>query len=326
MGFARTIDFIDSGTQGLYGAAETTRVCMQPISSRPAARVPVNGIELCYDTFGDRSSPPLLLIMGLGTQMIAWEEAFCEELAGRGYFVVRFDNRDVGLSSKLSQHGMPDVVSLFSQALMGKPVKAPYTLRDMANDTVGLLDALDIERAHIVGASMGGMIGQEMAIHHPQRMLTLTSIMSSTGDPKLPTATPEAMAVLFAPPAKTREAFIENYKRVWTVLRGPGFPLDAAKDPERAARVWDRGVNPEGRARQLVAILASGDRTAALANVRVPTLVIHGDIDPLARYEGGVATAKAIPGARLVTIKGMGHALPIPLWPQLIDAIAGHAR
>jgi pimeloyl-ACP methyl ester carboxylesterase len=288
--------------------------------------VSANGIEICHDTFGDRTAPPLLLVMGLAAQMIAWDETFCEQLAARGYFVIRFDNRDIGLSTKFPQHGTPDLMALLGQALLGKPVTASYTLRDMAADAVGLLDALGIRRAHVVGASMGGAIGQEMAIHFPDRLLTLTSIMSSTGDPSLPQATPEATAVLLSPPPKDRESYFEAYKRTWSVLRGPGFPLDEAKDLERAARAWERGLNPPGVARQLAAILASGSRTAALAAVRVPTLVIHGDADPLVRHEGGVATAKAIPGARLLTIKGMGHALPISMWPQLIDAIAAHAR
>ena len=288
--------------------------------------VPANGIELCYDTFGDRAAPPLLLIMGLAAQMIAWDEAFCEQLAARGYFVIRFDNRDIGRSTRFPQHGAPDLMALLGQALMRKPVTAPYTLRDMAADAASLLDALGIARAHIVGASMGGAIGQEMAIHFADRVITLTSIMSSTGDPSLPQATPEAMAVLLAPPPKDRDSYFESYKRTWAVLRGPGFPLDEARDLQRAARAWERGLNPPGVARQLAAILASGDRTAALASVRVPTLVIHGDADPLVRHQGGVATAKAIPGARLVTIKGMGHALPISMWSQLIDAIAEHAR
>ena len=291
-----------------------------------AARASANGIELCYDTFGDRSKPALLLIMGLAAQMIAWDEEFCQRLAAHGYLVIRFDNRDIGLSTKFPQHGAPDLMALLGQALMGKPVAAPYTLRDMAADAVGLLDALGIDRAHVVGASMGGAIGQEMAIHHGARLRSLTSIMSSTGDPRLPQATPEAMAVLLAPPPTDRESYFESYKRTWAVLRGPGFPLDEAKDLERAARAWERGLNPPGVARQLAAILASGDRTAALAAVRVPTLVIHGDADPLVRHEGGVATAKAIAGARLLTIQGMGHALPISMWPQVIDAIAAHAR
>jgi pimeloyl-ACP methyl ester carboxylesterase len=285
-----------------------------------------NGIEICHDTFGDRTAPALLLVMGLGAQMIAWEEEFCERLASRGYFVIRFDNRDIGLSTKFPQLGTPDLMALMGQALMGKPVVAPYTLRDMAADAIGLIDALGIERAHVVGASMGGAIAQEMAIHYPARLRSLTSIMSSTGDRNLPQASPEAMGVLLAPPPTDKDGYFQSYQRTWAVLRGPGFPLDEAKDLERAARNWERGLNPPGVGRQLAAILASGDRTAALGTVRVPTLVIHGDADPLVRHEGGVATAKAIPGARLLTIKGMGHALPISMWPQVIDAIAAHAR
>jgi pimeloyl-ACP methyl ester carboxylesterase len=285
-----------------------------------------NGIELCYDTFGDPDAPPIMLIMGLATQMIGWDEAFCSELAARGYHVVRFDNRDIGHSTRFPQAGTLDLVALLGQALAGKPVLAPYTLRDMAADTVGLMDALGMARAHVVGVSMGGGIAQEMAVHFGDRLRSLTSIMSSTGDPSLPQATPEAMAVLMAPPPKTQEEYFEAYQRTWKVLRGPGFPLDEAKDLERARRNWERGLNPPGVARQLAAILASGNRTAALAGVRVPTLVIHGNADPLVRVEGGRETARAVPGAKLLVIEGMGHALPMPMWPQLIDAIAAHAR
>jgi pimeloyl-ACP methyl ester carboxylesterase len=199
-------------------------------------------------------------------------------------------------------------------------------LRDMAADTVGLLDSLGIQRAHVVGASMGGAITQEIAIHHPARLLSLTSIMSSTGDPSLPQAKPEALAVLMTPPAKDRQGYLDNYVRTWKVLRGPGFPEDEARDLERANRAYDRGLNPPGVARQLAAIIASGNRTDALKAVRVPTLIIHGDADPLVPVEGGVATARAIPDAKLLRIPGMGHALPISLWGQLIDAIAAHAR
>ena len=297
-----------------------------PVRHTEPALAKANGIELCYDTFGDPAAPGLLLIMGLGTQMIGWDEGFCGELASRGYFVVRFDNRDIGLSTKFPQAGTPDLMTLLGQALMGKAVAAPYTLRDMAADTVGLMDALGLARAHVVGVSMGGAIAQEVALHHGNRVRSLTSIMSSTGDPGLPQAAPEAMAVLMSPPPKSREEYFESYKRTWNVLRGPGFPLDEAKDLERAQRNFERGLNPPGVARQLAAILASGNRTAALGSVRLPTLVIHGDADPLVRVQGGEATAKAIPGAKLLVIKGMGHALPIPMWPQIIDAIAAHAR
>ncbi len=286
-----------------------------------------NGIDICYDTFGDPGAPPMLLIMGLGTQMIGWDEGFCSELAARGYYVVRFDNRDIGHSTKFPQGGAPDLMALLGQALMGKPVAAPYTLKDMAGDTVGLMDALGCQRAHVVGVSMGGAIAQEVAMHHAGRVRTLTSIMSSTGDPALPQATPEAMSVLMSPPPKTKEEYFEAYKRTWKVLRGSGdFSLDEARDLERAQRNFERGLNPQGVGRQFAAILASGNRTAALGALRMPTLVIHGDIDPLVRIQGGEATAKAVPGAKLLVVKGMGHALPISLWPQVIDAIAAHAR
>lgn len=297
-----------------------------PVRRSQPGLAKANGIELCHDTFGDPAAPPLLLIMGLAAQMIAWDEDFCSQLASRGYWVIRFDNRDIGLSTRFPQHGTPDLMALLGQALMRKPVSAPYALRDMAADAVGLLDALKVDKAHVVGVSMGGGIVQEMAINHGGRLRSLTSIMSSTGDPGLPQAKPEAMAVLLAPPPKSREEYFKSYVRTWAVLRGPGFPLDEAKDLERAARAWDRGLNPPGVARQFAAILASGNRTEALKAVRVPALVIHGDADPLVRVEGGHATAKAIAGAKLLVIEGMGHALPISMWPQLIEAIAGHAR
>jgi pimeloyl-ACP methyl ester carboxylesterase len=292
--------------------------------SEPAF-VRANGIEICYDTFGDPGAAPLVLIMGLAAQMIAWDDEFCGSLAARGYRVIRFDNRDVGLSTKLAQCGKPDVVALLQRVSKGEPIDAPYTLRDMAKDTVGLLDALDLERAHIVGASMGGAIGQTLAIHHPERMRTLTSIMSTTGDPSVPPPTPAALAVLLAPRPVDREAYFKSYLQTWSVLRGPGFPLDEARDLERAAKNFERGLSPDGVARQLAAIIASGSRKDALRAVKVPTLVIHGDADPLVRVEGGIDTANTIPGAKLTIIKRMGHALPISMWPEIIDAIASHA-
>ncbi len=284
-----------------------------------------NGIELCWDSFGDPAATPLLLIMGLASQMIAWDDAFCAQLAtAGGHRVIRFDNRDIGHSTHFPQLGVPDIAALMAQAMAGEPVSVPYLLRDMANDVVGLLDALKIARAHIVGASMGGAIGQELAIHHPQRMLSFTSIMSSTGDPTLPPPTREAMAILFTPSPPTLEEYLPHYARVWHVLRGPGFPLDEARDAERARAVFARGLNPAGVARQLAAILASGNRKPALRGVRVPTLVIHGDADPLVPVECGVDVANAIPGARLLRIPRMGHALPISMWPQMIEAIVQH--
>ena len=294
-------------------------------SPAPAASVRANGIDIVYDTFGDPRAAPLILIMGLASQMIAWDEEFCRDLAARGFWVIRFDNRDIGLSSKLDQYPAPNLGALLQQQILGRPVDAPYTLRDMARDTVGLMDALGIEQAHVAGASMGGAIAQEMAIHFPDRLRSLTSIMSSTGEPGLPPPRPEAMAVLLTPFAGDWPGYLANYLRSWKVLRGPGFALDEARDAVRAQLNFTRGLSPAGAARQLAAIIASGSRKDALQAIHVPTLVIHGDCDPLVPVEGGVATAKAIPGARLIIIKGMGHALPVSTWPQIIDAIAQHA-
>ena len=290
------------------------------------AKLQANGIEIEYDHFGDRGADPLLLIMGLGAQMILWEEEFCGGLAERGHFVVRFDNRDAGLSSKFGEHGTPNLIEMMTKGASGQPVEAPYLLNDMADDAAGVLDALELDTAHVVGASMGGMIAQAVAIRHPQRVRTLTSIMSSTGNPELPPADPEAMAVLMRERPKTREESIEAAVSAQKVLSGPGFPFDEARIRERAARVYDRAFYPEGMARQMTAIVASGNRKPELANVSAPTLVIHGDADPLVPIAGGHDTAEAVPGAELLVIEGMGHDLPPGAWPRVIDAITEHAK
>lgn len=299
---------------------------MNAIPRRPEALVRANSIELCWDEFGSPDAPPMLLIMGLGAQMILWHDGFCEALANRGFRVIRFDNRDIGRSQRMSGGEGIDFPQLMAAAMQGKKIDAPYDLLDMARDAAGLLDALGIAKAHIVGCSMGGAIAQEMAIHLPNRMLTLTSIMSTPGDPRLPPPTKEATELLMAKPPTTRDDYIAAFERTWRVLRVGSFPQDEATDVDLGARVFSRGLNPAGVGRQLVAIFASGNRTQALGAVKVPTLVIHGNVDPLVRYEAGIATAKAIPGAVLVTIGGMGHALPIPMWPQMVDVIAAHAR
>ncbi len=283
-----------------------------------------NGQRLCYETFGNAPDPALLLIMGLGAQMILWDDAFCEKLAAHGLHVIRFDNRDIGRSSGMAQPVRIDLPSLMLQAMQGKPIASPYKLADMARDAAGLLDHLNIKAAHIAGASMGGMIAQELAINLPERVLSLTSIMSSTGARGLPGPTPSAAAVLMAPPPDGRASYIDAFCRNWRVLRAGVFPEDEARDPVRAARLWDRGINPAGAARQLLAIFASGDRTPRLRGVRAPTLVIHGAADPLVPLAAGRATAAAIPGARLHVIEAMGHAIPISVWPEVIEAIAGH--
>lgn len=296
----------------------------------PRARL-ANGIELEYDTFGDPTDPPLVLVMGLGAQMILWEEDFCAALAAAGFHVVRFDNRDVGLSTQLDALGLPNVFEAMQAAFAGKPVSAPYTLDDMADDTVALMDVLGIARAHVVGASMGGMIAQTIAIRHPERLFSMTSIMSTTGDVTLPPATPEAMRVLLTPPPPDREGNIARALEAWKVIGSPKFPLDEERMRTIFERAFDRGYHPAGVARQMTAIMASGDRTAKLGAVRVPSLVIHGDADPLVRIEGGRATAAAIPGAELVVIEGMGHDLPRGVWAEIIDAVGelaerAHAR
>ena len=296
------------------------------VAHTEARMIASNGISLCCDTFGDPSAPPLVLIMGLSAQMISWDEEFCRGLADRGLYVVRFDNRDIGKSTSLDHLGVPNTMALMAKAAIGLKPKVPYTLRDMALDTAGLMDALSLQRAHVAGVSMGGGIVQEMAIHLPERLLTMTSIMSSTGDPGLPPPTAEALALLFAPAPKTRDAYLVHHVKVLRTLRGPHFDEDIVSDAERAGRNFDRGLNPAGSARQLAAIFASGNRTPALTRVKTPTLVIHGDADPLIRVAGGRATAAAITGAKLEILPGMGHTLPRPLWPRIIDLIAAHCR
>jgi pimeloyl-ACP methyl ester carboxylesterase len=284
-----------------------------------------NGVDLCYQTFGDATRPAMLLIMGLGTQMLGWDEVFCTQLAARGYHVIRFDNRDIGRSTWLDHLGTPNPMALFAKVAMGFRPTVPYTLADMAADSVGLLDALGIDRAHVVGASMGGMIGQQIAIDHPQRMLSFTSMMSTTGDPKLPSAKPDAAAMLVAKPAKGEDDFVVLHRRLMKMLRAGDFPEDEVLDAQRARRSWARGYHPAGSARQLAAIIASGNRAQSLAGVAVPTLVIHGRHDPLVPVEGGMATAAAIPGARLLILERMGHALPLASWAEVVAAIAAHA-
>jgi pimeloyl-ACP methyl ester carboxylesterase len=290
-----------------------------------ASRVAANGIEIVYDTFGEPSAPPMLLVMGLGAQMIAWDDEFCQALAAAGYWVIRFDNRDVGLSTRFEEAGVPDLPTLMQALLQGEEIESPYLLQDMADDAVGLLDAIGVARAHVLGVSMGGMIVQEMAIHHADRVMTMTSIMSSTGNPALPPPTAEAMAVLLKPTSADRASHIESSVAASRVLSGPGLPLDEDQLRVRAGEAFDRGLSPTGTPRQLAAILASGSRKEALKTISVPTLVIHGDADPLVPVEGGIETAEAVPGAELLIIKGMGHSLPPVIWPQVIEKIVGHA-
>jgi len=295
------------------------------LAHQPPQIARANGIDICYEIFGDPAAEPLLLIMGLGAQMIHWDDDFCRQLAARGFRVIRFDSRDIGKSSHLSGGKRLTPFELIKLRLLKIPVAATYKLIDMAKDTVGLMDVLGIQSAHLVGASMGGMIAQEVALSFPQRVRSLTSIMSTTGNPKVPPPTRQASAMLMAPPPTTKEEFLTRFAQTWKVLRVGSFPLDEAKDRERAERTFARGLNPAGVGRQLRAILASGSRKERLRAVKAPTLVIHGTVDPLVRPEGGKDTAASIPGAKLLMIDGMGHALPISMWGMVIDAIARHA-
>ena len=276
------------------------------------------GLDIAYERFGERTGPPVLLVMGVAAQMLNWPDDFCAELAARGLQVIRFDNRDAGLSSHLSEAPVPDLPA----ALAGDTSTAAYTLSDMAADAVGLLDALGIDSAHIVGASMGGMIAQTIALEHPDRVRSLTSMLSTTGDPSVGQADPEALKAVFSgPPAVTREEVIEQAVRAFRIVGSPDFPMDEAAVRDVAGRAYDRAYDPLGAARQGIAVIASGDRTARLRSLEVPTLVMHGAADRMCNLSGGQATAQAIPGAELVVFDGMGHTSPRALWPEMIARI-----
>jgi pimeloyl-ACP methyl ester carboxylesterase len=278
------------------------------------------GVTLCYETFGDPSDPPLLLVMGLGMQMIGWHQDFCGELAGRGFHVVRFDNRDAGRSTHF-----PGPVPTLRQLLTRRFHANQYRLTDMAEDAGGLLRELDLAPAHVVGASMGGMIAQTMAAHQPESVRTLTSIMSNTGSRVSGQPAPSLYKPLLTPAPVEREAFLDHVERLFTRIGSPGR-ADVDDLREIAGLSYDRSRDPASAIRQLAAILASGNRVRDLRRIKAPTLVIHGTADKLVRPSGGRATAKAIPGARLLSIDGMGHDLPRAFWPRIVDAIAGHAR
>jgi pimeloyl-ACP methyl ester carboxylesterase len=282
---------------------------------------PANGIELCHQEMGDPHGEPLILVMGLATQMIAWDEELCSLLADRGFRVVRFDNRDVGRSTKIDAAGVPSRVDM----LVGRRATAPYLLPDMARDTFGLMDHLGIESAHVAGASMGGMIAQTMAIESPERVRSAVSIMSTTGSRWVGLPSFKAFSALLATPPRNRDEMIARTIRTFKVIGSPGFPFDEERVREIAGRSYDRGHSSAGVARQLHAILSSGDRTRSLRELDLPAAVIHGGSDPLVRPSGGRATAKAIPGARLRIIDGMGHDLPREVWPQVVEEVAATA-
>jgi pimeloyl-ACP methyl ester carboxylesterase len=281
-----------------------------------------NGVELCHETFGDPADPTVLLVMGLGTQMLAWTPGFCELLVAEGFHVIRYDNRDIGRSTHFSGHPLPTL-----RELVTRRVKHPaYTLDEMADDAAGLLDALGIASAHVVGASMGGMIAQTLAVRHPEKVRSLVSIMSTTGAGHVGRPALKVLPFLVKPPATDREIAMQRIVELFDVVGSPGFERDVAATRELAGASFDRSSDRTGAARQLAAIIASGNRTKALASIRVPTLVIHGTDDKMVAPSGGKATAKAIPGARLELIPGMGHDLPVALWPRFAKLIAEQAH
>jgi pimeloyl-ACP methyl ester carboxylesterase len=292
---------------------------MDPIEQR----VGVGGsITICCERFGDPADPPLVLIMGLGRQMIAWPPALCELLAARGFHVVRFDNRDIGCSTHVST-APPTTAQLIARRFHPDQ----YTLADMARDTAGVIDALALRPAHIVGASMGGMIGQTLAARHPKHVRSLVSVMSTTGRTGIGWAAPSTLAMMFRSPPRDRERALDRAAAVWRHIGSHGFPFDERAARELVSREADRDRRSvAGTARQLAAVITSGDRTAELETIAAPTLVIHGDRDRMVHPSGGRATADAIPGARLITIAGMGHDLPADLIPRLVELVGDHAE
>lgn len=291
------------------------------------AQIEANGIKLEYDDFGDPAAPPILLVMGLGAQMTLWPMELVDALVEHGFRVIRYDNRDIGLSHKFEGAKPPGIVRLMLSARFGLKPRVPYTLADMADDGIGLLDALGIDRAHVVGASMGGMIAQHMAFSHPDRVISLTSVMSTTGNRKLPPAKREAISVLTKRPASMdEETLVAHGVKVAHAIGSPAYRPDIEALRERSRALIQRSFYPAGFPRQLAAIIADGDRRERLRSVKAPTLVIHGEADPLVPLPGGEDTARHISGATLKTVPGMGHDLPTELVDEIADAIARHAK
>lgn len=286
-----------------------------------------NNITVEYESFGSKSDPTILLIMGLGMQLITWPEPFCRDLAARGFHVIRYDNRDTGLSTKFDNTKTPGVVSLLLRSALRLPIRVPYTLRDMAADAAGLLTALEVSEAHIVGASMGGMIAQNLSVQFPEKVRTLTSIMSTSGHRALPGADPLVSRHIFRarPASATREAVIAHNMRTLELIGSPAYPVDEETRREMCTLSFDRCFFPSGFFRHVAAIIEDGDRRDRLQQITAPTLVIHGREDPLVPLAGGIDTAEHVDGARLEVIDGMGHNLPPALWPRLIDSITANA-
>ncbi len=286
-----------------------------------------NGISLEAETFGNPAHPAMLLIMGLGCQLVVWPLALCEALSAAGFYVVRFDNRDIGLSEKIKGERDPQFFKNILRSKLGLKVRAPYTLSDMAKDSVGLMDALGVQRAHIVGLSMGGMIAQTLALDHADRVLSLTSVMSSSNNPRLPQASLKVQRRLVRrPKSRERDALIDHGAETWMVLASPHAVPSEAERRLLATMSVDRSIYPRGYIHQLLAILASGSRHRRLSEIKLPTLVIHGEDDPLVPVAAGHEQARLIPGARLEVLKNMGHDLPKPLLPRIATLITQHAQ
>jgi pimeloyl-ACP methyl ester carboxylesterase len=289
------------------------------------AKTKANGIEIEYESFGNKSGSPLLLIIGIGLQMIHWSEEVVNQLVDEGHYVIIFDNRDTGLSSKMEEAGAPDIPGTIAALMKGEKIQVPYTFYDMGDDALGLLDALGIEKAHICGMSMGGAIAQTIAINHPERLLSLILIYAPTGNPKVPRPKPEIMNLLTTPPPSERNAFIEHQLNTMRIIKGSGFSFDEEKARQGAARVYDRCYYPIGAGRHFLAGLASGHRWQSLSSITTPTLLIHGDEDPVVPVENSHYAAEVIPGAELMIIKGMGHYPPRGgPWPEIVKAITAH--
>lgn len=291
--------------------------------------VKANGLEIAFDSFGSQDGAAILLIAGLGVQRIRWAEPFCAALAGHGFRVIRFDNRDAGGSTHLSQHKPPDLGALVAALMSGQRPQVPYTLADMAADAVGLLDALAVPRAHVVGLSMGGMIAQIMACEHPGRVLALTSIMSGTGNPALPQAEPDVLALMMRPapdPALDEAGFVAHSLAFARRIAGPAHPVDEGAHRRLVLEEARRAHDPGGAGRQLAAMVVAGDRRDRLAAIAVPALVIHGACDPLIPPACGADTAASIPGAEFLLVDGMGHHLPASLHQSVADAIVRVAK
>jgi pimeloyl-ACP methyl ester carboxylesterase len=288
-------------------------------------QIRANNINLEYETFGDPHAPPMLLIMGLGAQMVLWPDDLCREFADAGHYVIRFDNRDVGLSTKIEQRRHPKVIHAALASLVGVKLKVPYSLDDMAHDAVGLLDALGLRRAHVVGASMGGMIAQILAAKYPERAATLTAIMTTTGNPRLPGPRLELrLRLVQKPAANDRETLIRFSMETWRLIGSPQYPTEEPALRAKVERSIDRSSYRAGMARQTMAIIASGSRVKLLGRIRAPTLIIHGADDPLVPVAGAHDLAKHIPSARLEIIPGMGHDLPPVLLPRIAQSILRH--